>query len=477
MTAIVWFRQDLRMGDNPALAAAAARGPVLPLFILDDVSPGPRWRWGGASRWWLHHSLAALEANLGGLMLVRGDPRQLLPDIVGKVGATAVYWNRCYEPFAVSRDTELKTSLQRLGVDVQSFNGNLLHEPWEITTRSGGPFKVYTPFWRACLERPVPQPLPAPELAIASKTIGDRLNDWGLLPRRPDWAAGWDKLWQPGEWGALARFDAFVADGLDDYRNSRDRPDRSNVSRLSPHLHWGEISPRQIWARLALESERGAKRPNIDKFLSELGWREFSHHLLYHSPSLPEQNWRPAFDAYPWRNSPEDLKAWQRGRTGYPLVDAGMRELWRTGWMHNRVRMIVASFLIKHLRIDWRMGEAWFWDTLVDADLANNAASWQWVAGSGADASPYFRIFNPVVQGRKFDPNGEYVRRWCPELARLPDDVIHAPFEARPEQLAEAGVVLGRTYPTPIVKHDEARKAALDGYAAVRAADVAERSV
>jgi deoxyribodipyrimidine photo-lyase len=393
----------------------------------------------------------------------------MLPDIVKAHGASAVYWNRCYEPFAIARDTQLKETLQKGGVAVESFNGGLLHEPWEIATGSGGPFKVYTPYWRACLRKLVPAPLPAPAVTFdPSVGNGDRLDDWELLPKNSDWAAGWDTLWEPGESGAIRRLDAFIDDGLAQYRQLRDRPDHANVSRLSPHLHWGEISPRQIWARMTIEAQDVSRRDDIDKFLSELGWREFSHHLLYHYPSLPERNWRPAFDSYPWRNNPADLKAWQRGRTGYPLVDAGMRELWQTGWMHNRVRMIVASFLIKHLRIDWRQGEAWFWDTLVDADLANNAAGWQWVAGSGADASPYFRIFNPVVQGQKFDPDGTYVRRWCPELARLPNKHIHAPFNAPASILANAGVTLGTSYPHPIVDHDAARKQALAGYERVR---------
>jgi deoxyribodipyrimidine photo-lyase len=471
MTTIVWLRQDLRTRDNPALAAAAARGAVLPIFILDDVTPGPQWRLGGASRWWLHHSLLALRCDIGQLSLFRGDPCRLLPDIIKKTGVSAIYWNRCYEPFAIARDTELKGSLQRLGVEVQSFNGSLLHEPWQVATGGGGPFKVYTPYWRASRSRPVAAPLPVPKLTLSkSDALGDRLEDWGLLPRNPNWAAGWQHLWTPGESGALTRFDEFAEHALVGYRDLRDRPDLQGTSRLSPHLHWGEISPRQIWARMAIESEVPLKRNGADKFLGEIGWREFAHHLLYHFPTLPERNWRPNFDAYPWRNSADDFKAWQQGRTGYPLVDAGMRELWHTGWMHNRVRMITASFLVKHLRIDWRQGEAWFWDTLLDANLANNAAGWQWVAGSGADASPYFRIFNPMTQGRKFDPNGNYVRRWCPELAQLPNEFIHAPFQAGPEVLAQAGIKLGSTYPLPIVDHGQARGAALSGYDKVRAA-------
>jgi deoxyribodipyrimidine photo-lyase len=475
MPSIVWFRQDLRVRDNPALAAAAARGSMLPVYILDEATPPSAHRLGGASRWWLHHSLAALGERLGGLLLLRGDPRRLLPTLVEQVKAEAVFWNRCYEPSAIRRDTTLKTELLGRGVEAASFNGSLLHEPWEPKTKGGEPFKVYTPFWRACLSRPIDAPKRAPTLDVKIPGgLGDRLEDWRLVPSRPNWAAGWHKRWTPGEQGATRRLDAFIVGGLDGYGALRDRPDLPHISRLSPHLHFGEISPRQIWARVETAVENGdAKRKDADKFLSEIGWREFAHHLLYHYPTLPEENWRPVFDAYPWRHAPEDLQAWRRGRTGYPLVDAGMRELWRTGFMHNRIRMVTASFLIKHLRIDWRQGEAWFWDTLLDADLANNAAGWQWVAGSGADAAPYFRIFNPIEQGRKFDPDGVYVRRWCPELAKLPDRYLHAPFEAPAEVLAQAEVRLGETYPAPIVDHAEARRAALAGYQALKGAAAA----
>jgi deoxyribodipyrimidine photo-lyase len=470
MRTIIWFRQDLRTSDNPALTAAAARGAVVPVFILDEEI-APEWRLGGACRWWLHHSLAALRDDLGGLVLFKGKPLEILPAIVRDSGANAVYWNRRYEPYAIARDKELKASLQKLGIDAQSFNGSLLHEPWEITTRAGGPFSVYTPYWRASLAKPVATPLAAPRLMLeVSDAYGDRLDDWKLRPTRPNWAAGWDKLWKPGEAGALACLDSFVRDGLKQYEKYRDRPDLQGTSRLSPHLRWGEISPRQIWATITFAGHDSSMQRGANKFLSELGWREFSYHLLYHFPNLPKDNWRREFDAYPWRDSSDDLKAWQRGRTGYPFVDAGMRELWHTGWMHNRVRMIAASCLVKHLRIDWRCGAPWFWDTLVDADLANNAAAWQWVAGSGADAAPYFRIFNPVIQGRKFDPNGDYVRRWCPELARIPNEFIHAPFSAPPDFLVKAGVKLGHTYPQPLVDHSRARTVALAGYAQVRAA-------
>ena len=472
MTTVVWFRRDLRLSDNPALWHAAERGSVVPVYILDETASRAGGRpLGSASRWWLDRSLHRLKENLPQLILKRGDPQSVLDDLVTRVGANAVHWNRCYEPHAISRDKAIKANLRGRGLDMRSFNGSLLHEPWDLSTGKGGPFKVYTPFWRAALRHDIATPLPAPVIdASAMADPGDDLDDWDLLPAAPNWAAGWDDLWQPGEAGAQARLDAFLNDGLAGYGTLRDRPDRANVSRLSPHLHMGDISPRQIWARAQfLADSEPARRKDIDKFLSEIGWRDFAHHLLYHFPTLPERNWRPAFDAYPWRDDAADLDAWQRGQTGYPLVDAGMRELWHTGYMHNRVRMVVASFLVKHLRFHWSHGEAWFWDTLLDADLANNTAGWQWVAGCGADAAPYFRIFNPTAQGRKFDPDGAYVRHWCPELADLDNAVIHAPFEATSDDLDAAGVTLGSSYPRPIVDHTAARAAALAGYERVKA--------
>jgi len=467
MTTLVWFRQDLRLRDNPALAAAAARGRVVPIFILDDADTG--WEPGAASLWWLHHSLAALRKDLGALSLFRGDPQKLIPQLAKDARASAVFWNRCYDGRAVKRDTALKEALKDDGIEVESFNGALLNEPWDIKTGTGGSYKVFTPYWRAAQARDFAAPVAKPTtFDVHQLASGDKLEDWKLLPTQPNWAKGFTEYWTPGEQGALDRFDDFLREDLATYGEMRDRPDRPATSRLSPHLHFGEISPRQIYARLRHELDSKTTRSGAAKFLSEVGWREFAHHVLYYFPRLPDDNWREGFDAYPWRNSKSDLTAWQRGKTGYPLVDAGMRELWATGFMHNRVRMIAASFLIKHLRLDWRLGEAWFWDTLVDADLANNAFGWQWVAGSGADASPYFRIFNPVAQGEKFDPKGDYVRRWCPELSKLPDKFIHAPWKADDETLKAAGVMLGNDYPKPIVDHDEARKAALDGYKKVR---------
>lgn len=467
MTTLLWFRQDLRLRDNPALAAAVARGGVVPVFILDDGDKN--WPPGAASLWWLHHSLTALRKDLGGLSLYRGDPRSILPKLVAEAKATAVVWNRCYEPHAVKRDTAVKERLKKDGIEAESFNGSLMFEPWEVKTCSEGPYKVFTPYWRSVQTRDVTPPINKPRsIDVHRLASSEKLDDWKLLPVKPNWAKGFAEHWTPGEQGALDRFRHFLDEDLATYGEMRDRPDKPSTSRLSPHLHFGEISPRQIYARLQADLDSKTTRSGAAKFLSEVGWREFAHHILYHFPKLPDDNWRETFDAYPWRTSKADLKAWQRGLTGYPMVDAGMRELWHTGFMHNRVRMIAASFLIKHLRLHWRLGQAWFWDTLVDADLANNAFGWQWVAGSGADASPYFRIFNPMAQGEKFDPNGDYVRRWCPELSKLPDKFIHAPFKADAETLKAAGVTLGKDYPKPIVDHEAARKAALEGYKKVR---------
>ncbi len=466
--AIVWFRQDLRLSDNPALAAAiAAKVPIVPLYVLDDAA-ADTWKAGGASRWWLHKSLEALSRDLAKrgsrLILRRGRAEKILPALVAETGAKAVFWNRLYEPWATARDAKLKETLKARGVTVTSFNGSLLKEPWEVKTGGDTPFKVFTPFWRAARSTLEPaSALPAPKSLMLCDVwpLSDALADWQLLPTRPDWARGFEPLWTPGEAGARARLAAFVDDGLLRYADGRDRPAEDNTSRLSPHLHWGEISPRQVWHAIEVAKQSPRAEANGDKFLSEIGWREFSYHLLYHFPTLPEKNFRPAFDAFPWANDKAGFRAWTKGETGYPLVDAGMRELWVTGTMHNRVRMAAASFLIKHLMTDWRRGAAWFWDTLLDADLANNSASWQWVAGSGADAAPYFRIFNPVLQGEKFDPDGAYVRRWIPALAACDTRFVHRPWDAPNFRALK--------YPAPIVAHDQARKRALDAFQALGA--------
>jgi deoxyribodipyrimidine photo-lyase len=468
---IVWFRQDLRLADNPALCAAGARGaPVVALYVLDDDAAGAS-AMGGAARWWLHHSLMALAAGLAQLgttlTLRRGSARTIVPQLASEIGAGAVFWNRCYEPFAVARDTAIKSALSRAGVAVESFGAALIAEPWTIKSKSGGAFSVFTPFWRTLRAETAPaQPLAAPHHLPGSDKPpqGDALEDWRLTPTRPDWAGGLRDAWRPGEAGGQERLAGFLAGDIESYGATRNLPAVDGVSRLSPYLHWGEVSVRQVWR--ACEAKAG---PAAEPYLRELAWREFAHHLLWQFPELPEKPFNPRFAAFPWRDDAAALAAWRRGRTGYPLVDAGMRELWATGWMHNRVRMTVGSFLVKHLLLPWRAGEDWFWDTLVDADLANNAMNWQWIAGSGADAAPYFRIFNPVLQGEKFDPHGAYVRRWVPELARMPDAYLNKPWTAPAEILRAAGVSLGANYPGPIVDHQAARTRALAALDAMRA--------
>jgi deoxyribodipyrimidine photo-lyase len=450
---IVWFRQDLRLGDNPALRAAAASGaPILPLFVLDDKTPGD-WRWGGASRWWLHHSLASLNRSLKDhLVLRRGNAAKTVKALAKQTKAKAVLWNRCYEPFALARDRKLADDLGKAGIAVETYNAALLHEPWEIRNKSDKPFRVFTPFWKASRALDVDRPHAAPTRLRFAKARSEKLESWKLLPRHPDWAKGF--AWTPGEKAAHRALYDFLHDAQD-YAGARDVPARDGTSRLSPHLHWGEISPRQVWHAMRTHGH-GAGH---ETFLKELGWREFCTQLLFHHPELPAQPLDKRFEKFKWRRSIKDFHAWTKGRTGIPIVDAGMRQLWQTGWMHNRVRMIVASFLIKHLGIHWQQGERWFWDTLVDADLGNNAANWQWVAGCGADAAPFFRIFNPVLQGKKFDPDGIYVRRFVPELRAVPDKHIHSPWEA-PQPPVD--------YPAPIVDLAEGRARALKSFKALK---------
>lgn len=483
---IVWFRQDLRLQDNPALLAALARGgPVLPIYIWDDTAVG-EWSPGGATRWWLHHSLTALAAALqergSRLILRRGESGAVLRELVRTTGAGAVYWNRCYEPAVIARDKALKAALTADGLEVKSFNAALLNEPHTIANKQGCPFQVFTPYWRHCLTLPVdaPQPCQARTFAAPVKWPESApLAEWTLLPRIP-WDKGMGATWTPGEQGAARRLEAFVGEVMARYADQRNFPGIPGTSMLSPHLHFGEISPRQIWAAVqALSQDSGVFPPSKGAavFLSEVGWREFAYHLLFHFPHTPEAPLREDFNRFPWAEDPqgEQLRAWQRGLTGYPIVDAGMRELWHTGWMHNRVRMIVGSFLVKHLRLPWQEGARWFWDTLVDADLAANTLGWQWTAGCGADAAPYFRVFAPVLQGQKFDADGAYVRRWVPELARLPLEYLHCPWEASPSVLAAAQVTLGKTYPRPIVDHAQARAEALAAFKSIRGEDVVER--
>jgi deoxyribodipyrimidine photo-lyase len=472
---IHWFRQDLRLSDNPALCAAAATGAVVPIYILDDETAGQD-RMGSASRWWLHHSLAALNLALDGkLLFFRGDAATILANLVTQIEAGGVYWNRCYEPWRITRDTALKKRLGDLGVTVESHNGSLLWEPWDIAKQDGTPYRVFTPFYRrGCLSATPPrQPLGPPaslDLWQADGKIltgASDLGGLGLLPRH-QWQDNIARHWTPGETSAQARLDDFVQNGLAGYKEGRNFPAKQNVSRLSPHLHFGEISTNQAWYAVRDVADSGRLESDADNFLSELGWREFSHSLLYQFPELPRANLQAKFDGFPWADNPDHLAKWQRGQTGYPIVDAAMRELWQTGYMHNRLRMVVGSFLVKNLRLHWHHGEAWFWDCLVDADLANNSASWQWIAGCGADAAPYFRVFNPVTQGQKFDPDGTFTRRFVPELAKLPVKYLFNPWEAPAHILADAGVVLGKNYPRPIVDVKQSREAALAAFASLR---------
>ena len=479
---LVWFRDDHRLSDNPALSAAAETGaPVLCLVVAGGATDGLR-PLGGAARWWLHESLAALDDSLNragcGLVILSGSAQEAIDMAVTATGAAAVFWNRRYGAAEIALDSAIKKHLTDRGLKVQSFPGRLLNEPWQVMNRAGKPFQVFTPYLRAVMARSVDAPLPAPKAitggrwprAVLDRSI--RLDDLGLKPVKPNWAAEFATGWQPGEQAAQERLRLFLESGLLGYAEGRDMPAKEATSRLSPHLRFGEISPRQVWHSVGnLVAERPELSQDAQKFLSEVVWRDFSHQLLHTYPHLPEKPHAPRFENFPWSNDSENLKAWQRGLTGYPIVDAGMRQLWRTGWMHNRVRMIVASFLVKHLLTDWRQGEAWFWDTLVDADPANNAFSWQWIAGSGPDSAPFHRIFNPVTQGEKFDPQGDYVRTYVPELARLPAAFIHKPWEAPAAALKAAGVELGRTYPAPIVPHSLARERALAAFRSLRGFD------
>lgn len=483
--AIVWFRRDLRIADNPALNAAVESGsPTICIYIREEEAAGMR-PLGGAARWWLHGSLETLNRNLiehgADLVILTGDATEILASLCVSLQPSAVFWNRRYDAAGIAVDTAAKTMLGDRGVRCESFNGSLLFEPWEVKSGAGGPMRVfYTPFWKAARAKRDPAPPTAAPREIRSakwtkihglEPVSLKVLD--LTPSKPDWAAGFKNRWTPGENGARERLADFLDEDLDGYSEHRDRPDRPGTSRLSPHLAFGDISPRQIWSAAYHHAlaRGGRSASDLDKFQSELGWREFSYHLLFHYPDLATRNFEPRFNSFPWRDDGKALAAWREGQTGYPIVDAGMRQLWTIGWMHNRVRMIVASFLIKHLLIDWREGERWFWDTLVDADPANNPASWQWVAGTGADAAPYFRIFNPILQGEKFDPEGAYVREWVPELKRLPNDVIHRPWGASEEALQKVGVKLGENYPRPIVDHAAARQRALAALKSIRGAD------
>jgi deoxyribodipyrimidine photo-lyase len=472
---VVWFRQDLRLSDNPALTEACISGSIIPVYILDDTHAGEH-AMGAASRWWLHYSLLKLSQSLHHrLVIMRGDPLQIMRELLAASGAGRVVWNRCYEPWQISRDKQLKDQLRQAGISADSYNGSLLWEPWQVLKSDRTPYKVFTPFFRrGCMSAGEPAlPLPAPAEIDCRDPDGlfpsgdQAIAALGLLPDIP-WDVTMQQTWLIGEHAAQQRLREFLETGLQNYREGRNFPDKDNVSRLSPYLHHGEISPRQVWHAARAAGATCGLEHDLDTFLAELGWREFSYSLLYHNPDLPHQPIQARFNNFPWTHDAILLKAWQQGMTGYPLVDAGMRELWQTGYMHNRVRMVVGSFLVKNLLQHWHAGEQWFWDCLVDADLASNSASWQWIAGCGADAAPYFRVFNPVTQSEKFDPDGHYIRRYVPELMHLPAKYLHAPFAAPASVLAAAGVKLGENYPLPIVDLKQSREAALLAFKATQ---------
>ena len=463
---IVWFRQDLRLHDHPALLAAICQNrPVVAVYVLDDGSPGA-WAMGRAARWWLHHSLlsltAAIAARGGTLVLRRGQACHVLAALAQETGASEVHAGQMHEPWARTADAATADALRAVGASLTLHCTATLFDLNQVRTKTGGVYGVYTPFARTCRTLTPDTPVPAPERLHGPTLISDRLEDLDLLPTAPDWSKGLLETWQVGEDAAQARLAAFLDKAVHGYDTGRNLPGQPGTSMLSPHLHWGELSPRQVW-----QTARAAARQTgqgMEVFLGEILWREFSAYLLWHNPHMPEQPLRPAFAALPVRRVATELHAWEQGQTGIPIVDAGMRQLWHQGWMHNRVRMIAASFLVKHMLMPWQDGEAWFWSKLVDADLASNSAGWQWIAGCGIDSQPFFRVFNPVSQGEKFDADGAYVRRWVPELARLPNAALHAPWLAERGVLARAGLVLGETYPHPIVELAAGRDRALAAY-------------
>jgi deoxyribodipyrimidine photo-lyase len=470
-TAIHWFRQDLRLSDNPALDSAAQYETLIPIYILDEVNSG-EFKMGAASKWWLHQSLTKLNESLDGKLLVyQGNPHEILNKLIEEQEVSYVTWNRCYEPWRIDRDKEIKRNFEDKNVTVESFSASLLWEPWTISKDDGTPYRVFTPFYKkGCLNSEEPR-LPAGKIDLSnlySKDLSSgSITDLNLLPTIK-WYKSFEEEWNPGEIGAEQNLNSFLDSGLLNYKEGRNFPSQEFVSRLSPHLHFGEISPNEVWYRAKTKEGISGIEKSLAHFHSELGWREFSYYLLYHFPDLPNKNFQEKFDIFPWQENEEFLALWQKGNTGYPIVDAGMRELWQTGYMHNRLRMIVGSFLVKNLLIDWRFGERWFWDCLVDADLASNSASWQWVAGSGADAAPYFRIFNPITQGLKFDPEGEYTKKYVPELRDLPNKYLFSPWEAPENILADAGIELGKNYPKPMVDLKLSRETALEAFATTK---------
>ena len=467
---VMWFRQDLRLADNPALTNALEDGKTLPIFILDNVNSKEHVN-GAASKWWLHHSLSKLNKSLKNkLCFFAGNPIDILDEINKRFEISNIFWSRCYEPWRIKRDKKIKKHFNDQNVNVNTFNGSLLWEPWNIAKKDGTPYKVFTPYYRkGCLNSDKPRmPLPVPNLSNLISIDHDlKIEDLELMPKH-NWYNKMISLWSPGEEGALNKIEEFISNGLNNYKEGRNFPSNQNVSQLSPHLHFGEVSPNQVWYRAKTKEGKLGIKKDLDHFLSELGWREFSFNLLYHFPFLPKENLQKKFDNFPWDNDKDKLKKWQKGLTGYPIVDAGMQELWQTGYMHNRLRMVVGSFLVKNLLLHWHHGERWFWDCLIDADLASNSAGWQWIAGSGADAAPYFRIFNPITQGQKFDPDGKYTRKYLPVLNDMPDKFLFNPWEAPEDVLRSAGVKLGENYPLPIVEIGSSRQKALEAFATTK---------
>ncbi len=464
--AIVWFRQDLRLHDQPALLAAAQGGrSIVAVYVLDEGAAG-EWALGGAARWWLHHSVKSLDAGLqalgGRLVLRRGAATLVLPALAQEIGAAEVHAGRMHEPWARQADMAVADALRAVGATVHMHRTSTLFDLDSVRTKTGGIYGVYTPFARTCRTLTPDAPLPPPARIETVPVPSDRLEDWNLLPTKPDWSGGFHEVWEVGEDAAQRRLAGFLDRAVHGYDVGRNLPGQPGTSMVSAHLHWGELSPRQVWATAREAAKQTGE--GLEVFLGEILWREFAAYLLWHNPHMPEQPLRPAFAALPVREAARELHAWQHGQTGIPIVDAGMRQLWHIGWMHNRVRMIAGSFLVKHMLMPWQAGEAWFWDTLVDADLASNSSGWQWIAGCGIDSQPFFRVFNPVSQGEKFDADGAYVRHWVPELARLPNGALHAPWAADPSILRAAGVVLGQTYPRPILDLAEGRDRALAAY-------------
>ena len=467
---IFWFRQDLRLSDNPGLVNSLDNGKTMPIFIFDDENSKDYIN-GSASKWWLHHSLLSLKKSLNdNISFFKGDPKKILDQLCQGNNIKGIYWNRCYEPWRIKRDKNIKKYFQDKGLIVETSNASLLWEPWNIKKNDGTPYKVFTPYYRkGCLNSEMPRvPIQKPRLnnLFVDKDSLD-IDDLELMPNK-NWYLKMKNLWSPGEIGAQKKIDIFIKNGLSNYKDGRNFPSGNNVSQLSPHLHFGEVSPNQVWYRSKTQEGKKEIKRDLDHFLSELGWREFSFNLLYYFPTLPKENLQKKFDKFPWDNNKNNLKKWQKGLTGYPIVDAGMRELYETGYMHNRLRMVVGSFLVKNLLLHWHHGERWFWDCLVDADLASNSAGWQWIAGSGADAAPYFRIFNPVMQGQKFDPDGKYTKKYIPELRDMPNKYLYNPWEAPRDVLEAANVRLGDNYPLPIVEIGSSRQKALEAFASTK---------